>query len=372
MTDNYKIPGVYVTESNGLSLSIQTGQTAVPVFAFDFKKTTEWNPAIIRQDDVASFSSWLEVSAALLSESPPNDDGGLYQSLKLFFLNGGGHCYVAPVSKLDALVPTLDDVTLLVQAGVSLETFNSKVSTLCVAGKTLFAVFDGPKRELTSASDVIAEAAHYPTTPYAAVYFPWLKVTGVTTLVPPSGAVAGIYARVDRQRGVWKAPANVELIGATPCFKVSDAIDGACNAPVSGGKSINVIRAFQGTGPLIWGARTLDSDKKTWRYVPVRRLFNAAERDIRTAMSSALFEPNSAPTWERVRGAVENYLHGLWQQGALLGDSPAQAYFVQIGRGTTMTQEDINNGRMIVKVGLAAVRPAEFIVLQLTQDVAAA
>lgn len=201
MTDNYKIPGVYVTESNGLSLSIQTGQTAVPVFAFDFKKTTEWNPAIIRQDDVASFSSWLEVSAALLSESPSNDDGGLYQSLKLFFLNGGGHCYVAPVSKLDALVPTLDDVTLLVQAGVSLETFNSKVSTLCVAGKTLFAVFDGPQRELTSASDVIAEAAHYPTTPYAAVYFPWLKVTGVTTLVPPSGAVAGIYARVDRQRG---------------------------------------------------------------------------------------------------------------------------------------------------------------------------
>ncbi|MGP3144243.1 phage tail sheath family protein [Serratia bockelmannii] len=369
MTD-YKIPGVYVTESNGLSLSIQTGQTAVPVFAFASDKTAGWNSNIIKQDDVASFSSWLEVSAALSSENPP--DGGLYQSLKLFFLNGGGHCYVAPVSKLDVLVPTLDDVTLLVQAGVSLEEFKKQVSALCVTGKTLFAVFDGPESELKSTDEVTTAAEHYPTTPYAAVYYPWLKVTGVEHPVPPSGAVAGIYARVDRQRGVWKAPANVELIGATPCFKVSDTIDGACNVPVSGGKSINVIRAFQGTGPLIWGARTLESNLKTWRYVPVRRLFNAAERDIRMAMSSALFEPNSAPTWERVRGAVENYLHGLWQQGALLGDSPAQAYFVQIGGGTTMTQDDINNGRMIVKVGLAAVRPAEFIVLQLTQDVAAA
>ena len=132
---------------------------------------------------------------------------------------------------------------------------------------------------------------------------------------------------------------------------------------------MNVIRAFHGTGPLIWGARTLQSDTPAWRYVPVRRLFNAAERDIKTAMSMALFEPNSAPTWERVRGAVESYVHDLWLKGALLGDTPAQAYFVHIGLGTTMTQNDIDNGRMIVKVGLAAVRPAEFIILQLTQDV---
>lgn len=105
--------------------------------------------------------------------------------------------------------------------------------------------------------------------------------------------------------------------------------------------------------------------------MPVRRLFDAAERDIRTAMSQALFEPNSAQTWERVRGAVESYVHSLWQQGALQGESPEQAYFVQIGLGSTMTQDDINSGKMIIKVGLAAVRPAEFIVLQLMQKVPA-
>lgn len=393
MTD-YKVPGVYVEEPFGLSLSVQTGQTAVPVFAF-----TSGNTLVTKMADhgvtdannsVTALTSWLEVSdvsrqvweAAYTAErtkenKKKNADDAvkklekdlLYQSLRLYFINGGGHCYIAPLEKLDALVPALDDATLLVQAGTNTAAFGEKVATLCSVGKTLFALFDGPSAALTKLSEVSSNMEGYPSTHYAAVYYPWLKVDGVTDAVPPSGAVAGAYARVDRQRGVWKAPANVDIIGATPVHKVSEAVDAACNVPASGGKAMNVIRAFHGTGPLIWGARTLQSDTPAWRYVPVRRLFNAAERDIKTAMSMALFEPNSAPTWERVRGAVESYVHDLWLKGALLGDSPAQAYFVHIGLGTTMTQDDINNGRMIVKVGLAAVRPAEFIILQLTQDV---
>jgi len=386
---DYKVPGVYVEEPFGLSLSIQTGQTAVPVFAFD--AANKFAKAI-NASSVTAFSSWLAVSAlrqkawddAYKIEKATDaekkqavdkkvkadfDDDLLYQSLKLYFLNGGGHCYIAPVDKLEALVPALDDATLLVQAGAKLDNFKAQVALLCGVGKTMFALFDSSQNtQLTNATEVETEQNLYDSTHYAAVYYPWLTVADTSTVVPPSGAVAGVYARVDRQRGVWKAPANVEIIGATPKFKVSDEVDGACNVPASG-KAINVIRAFRGTGPLIWGARTLASHTGAWRYVPVRRLFNAAERDIRAAMSMALFEPNSAPTWERVRGAVESYVHGLWQQGALLGDTPAQAYFVQIGAGVTMTQDDINNGRMIVKVGLAAVRPAEFIVLQLTQDV---
>lgn len=361
----YKVPGVYVEEPFGLSLSIQTGQTAVPVFACGAGKL----PLVNTRDQKSgckTFSSWLEVSTSAEGEL---EKDSLYQSLKLYFLNGGGRCYVVPLDKWDAVVPTLDDVTLLVQAGVPLDDFKPKVASLCSSGKALFALFDGPNTALRSANEVETAAEKYDSTPYAAVYYPWLNVSGVDKPVPPSGAVAGAYARVDRERGVWKAPANVELIGATPQFKVSDEVDGAANVPTSGGKSINIIRAFHGTGPLIWGARTLSSDKNDWRYVPVRRLFNAVERDIRKAMSSALFEPNSALTWERVRVAVESYIHALWQQGALLGDTPTQAYFVQIGLGETMTQDDINNGKMIVKVGLSAVRPAEFIVLQLTQDV---
>ncbi|MDM1819179.1 phage tail sheath subtilisin-like domain-containing protein (plasmid) [Serratia marcescens] len=360
---DYKVPGVYVEELNGLSLSIQTGETAVPVFAFEGDHT--WLSA--HMDGVTAFSSWLDV--VTLTKSANNlDTDLLYQSLKLYFINGGGHCYVAPVDKLSALVPALDDVTLLVQAGVKHDSFKSQVAILCKPGQALFALFDGPQTEMATAAAVGTEQGNYPDQPQAAVYYPWLTVPGTTTDIPPSGAVAGAYARVDRQRGVWKAPANVDIIGATPKYKVSDDVAGTCNVP-AGGRAINVIRAFRGTGPLIWGARTLSAQADTWRYVPVRRLFNAAERDIRMAMSMALFEPNSAPTWERVRGAVESYVHGLWQQGALLGESPQQAYFVQIGLGTTMTQTDINQGRMIVKVGLAAVRPAEFIVLQLTQDV---
>ncbi len=358
----YKVPGVYVEEPNGLSLSIQTGETAVPVFAFEGGH--DWLGST--KDGVTAFSSWLDVVTLTATQELKHDL--LYQSLKLYFINGGGHCYVAPVSKLSALVPALDDVTLLVQAGVKRDAFKTQVTTLCKPGQALFALFDGPDTEMANSSAVISEQGQYPDQPQAAVYYPWLTVPGTSTDIPPSGAVAGAYARVDRQRGVWKAPANVDIIGATPKYKVSDEVAGACNVP-EGGHAINVIRAFRGTGPLIWGARTLAAEADTWRYVPVRRLFNAAERDIRMAMSMALFEPNSAPTWERVRGAVESYVHGLWQQGALLGESPQQAYFVQIGLGTTMTQTDINQGRMIVKVGLAAVRPAEFIVLQLTQDV---
>ncbi|WP_338911334.1 phage tail sheath family protein [Mycetohabitans rhizoxinica] len=409
MMADYKVPGVYVEEPFGLALSIQTGQTAVPVFAFDASQLAAWEGAIDGAK-VTQFDSWLAVTAALnlkrqekvegainklerKSETEEKSAGetagnefdnalainALYQSLKLYFLNGGGYCYVAPVDQLTALVPALDDVTLLVQAGADQGSFKSAVAALCGVGKMCFAIFDGPNSELNTkgasdSNDVAKQAEHYPDTPYAAVYYPWLTVDGVenVTHFPPSGAVAGVYARVDRERGVWKAPANVEIIGAQPVFKVSDAVNAKANVPDSGGKSINVIRAFHGTGPLIWGARTLQSNQTTWRYVPVRRLFNAVEKDVKTAMSPALFEPNSAPTWERVRGAVDNYLHGLWKQGALQGSTPAQAYFVQIGLGVTMVQDDIDNGRMIIKVGLAAVRPAEFIVLQLTQDVVSA
>ncbi|MFP3507273.1 phage tail sheath family protein [Burkholderia sp. SIMBA_062] len=380
----YKVPGVYVEEPVGLSLSIQTGQTAVPVFAFD--QATNWGGAldstgngIIDSNSWHEFMSWLDVVTVRqklivnknnesvgqkFDEATQNDK--LFQSLKLYFLNGGGRCYIAPVASLAKLVPQLDDVTLLVQSGSQFAAFDGQVKTLCLTEKTYFAIYDGPTTELRDTTTVQSEQSHYSPNKHAAVYYPWLTVPGVSAAMPPSGAVAGVYARVDRERGVWKAPANAEIIGGAPMFQVSDGVEAECNGPESG-LSINVIRAFRGMGPLIWGARTLQSDHDEWRYVPVRRLFSAVEKDIKVAMRPAVFEPNSAPTWERVRGAIANYVHGLWQQGALQGDTPAQAYFVHIGPGITMTQDDVMHGRMIVKVGLAAVRPAEFIILQVTQ-----
>ena len=135
---------------------------------------------------------------------------------------------------------------------------------------------------------------------------------------------------------------------------------------------INALRAFRGQGILVWGARTMAPAVKTaWRYVPVRRLFNTIERDARAALRTVVFEPNSPVVWEQVRGALNSYLHALWLKGALQGETPEQAYYVHIGLGMTMSKEDIDQGRMVVKVGVAAVRPAEFIVLTLTQNVIA-
>ncbi|MDH0342418.1 phage tail sheath family protein [Chromobacterium haemolyticum] len=372
----YSVPGVYVEEPFGMSLSIQTGATAVPVFAFDSSDQLAKMLGIV--DKTVPLSSWLDISNLLQAKNKDEKDfrgGCLFESLKLYFINGGGSCYLAEVKKLNAVVPGLDDVTLLVQAGALLADFKSAVNELCKKGNAYFAIFDGPKEQISKVTDVKTKQDDYEKNQYAAVYYPWLSVaysqsdgTVDEKEAPPSGAIAGVYARVDRERGVWKAPANVEIVGATPKFKVPDDIDGKLNV-TDGGKSINVIRSFRGTGTLIWGARTLETDQTAWKYVPVRRLFCAAEKDIRTAMSTALFEPNSAPTWERVRSAVENYVHSLWEQGALLGDTPEQAYFVHIGRGITMTDEQIKSGTMVLKVGLSAVRPAEFIVLQLTQDV---
>lgn len=191
-----------------------------------------------------------------------------------------------------------------------------------------------------------------------------------TIVLSPVAAVAGAYCKTDSERGVWKAPANITLSGVTGLCDaqgkevvVTESVNGTLLK-----NGINAIRYFPSTGFTIWGARTMVADTElTWRYIPVRRLFNIAERDIKEAMAKAVFEPNSPATWEILRSAVDAYLYNLWKQGALFGEKPEQAYFVKIGLGTTMTAEEINDGKMIIKVGMAAVRPAEFIILEFSQ-----
>ena len=190
------------------------------------------------------------------------------------------------------------------------------------------------------------------------------KVTQTMVLLPPSGAVAGVYAAVDRTRGVWKAPANVSLADVSAvALKVNDRMQEDLNV-TSTGKSVNVIRAFTGKGILVWGARTLAGNDNEWRYVPVRRFFNMAEESIKKATEPFVFEPNDRGTWVRVRAMIENFLTVQWRQGALAGAVTEQAFFVKVGLGETMTAQDILEGRMIVEVGMAVVRPAEFIILR--------
>jgi uncharacterized protein len=190
-------------------------------------------------------------------------------------------------------------------------------------------------------------------------------LTRARVTLPPSAAIAGIYAKVDRERGVWKAPANVSVTAVVSADKkMTDADQEGLNVDPTAGKSINAIRDFTGKGTLVWGARTLAGNDNEWRYVPVRRLFISIEENTRKASAFAVFEPNDATTWLKVRGMIESYLFSMWERGALAGATPDAAYYVHVGLGTTMTAQDVLEGRLIVEIGIAAVRPAEFVVLR--------
>ncbi len=196
-------------------------------------------------------------------------------------------------------------------------------------------------------------------------------IQNTSTTVPPSGAIAGIYAYVDRTRGVWKAPANVSIsgiVGPKDIFSASE-LD-ALNVDPNSGKSINAIRKFTGKGTLVYGARTLAGNDNEWRYISVRRFFNFVEESTKKTTEQFVFEPNDANTWVRIQAMIENFLTVLWRQGALQGIKPEHAFYVAVGLGKTMTPLDILEGRLIVEIGMAAVRPAEFIILRFSHKMA--
>lgn len=197
------------------------------------------------------------------------------------------------------------------------------------------------------------------------------EVEAQRVTLPPSSAVAGVYAQVDSTRGVWKAPANLSLQLVSGLTKrITEAANGDLNIDPTAGKSINAIRAFTGKGILIWGARTLAGNDNEWRYISVRRFFNMVEESCKKASEGFVFEPNDANTWVKVQGMIENYLTTLWRQGALQGAKPENAFYVAVGLNKTMTAQDILEGKMVVEIGMAVVRPAEFIILRFSHKMA--
>jgi phage tail sheath protein FI len=200
---------------------------------------------------------------------------------------------------------------------------------------------------------------------YAALYFPWINVydplTGGTRLIPPGGHMAGIYARSDNNRGVHKAPANEPVRGVTSLQVVIDKGKQEILNP----KGINVIRSFPGRGIILWGARTISTDP-LWKYVNVRRLFIFIERSIDEGTQWLVFEPNNERLWSRVIATIKQFLTQVWRDGALMGTTPEEAFFVKCDR-TTMTQNDIDNGRLICVIGIAPVKPAEFVIFRIAQ-----
>lgn len=200
-----------------------------------------------------------------------------------------------------------------------------------------------------------------------ALYFQAINaVRRLPLILPPSPAIAGVYADVDATRGVWKAPANVNIDLVTkPLLKLTDKEQENLNVDSDFGKSVNVIRSFTGRGPaIVWGARTLAGNDNEWRYVPVRRFFIMVEESVQNATIQFVFEPNDRNTWTRVRSMIENFLTLQWRAGALMGTTTEEAFFVKVGLNETMSELDIWEGRMIVEIGMAVVRPAEFIILK--------
>jgi len=348
------------------------------------------------------------------------DNGGR----RCYVVSVGTRTALAPVPTLASLtkgvdaVAAEDDPTLIVvPEAVSLPridyaTLASSVIAQCARRRDRFAIFDlfdGANLK----ADIPAARAAFPTSrdlQFAAVYYPFLRTTmtypyveregtsnalvvlgasapldvasvaasnpvlydvATTALrnhhvtLPPSAAVAGVYAATDATRGVWKAPANVALAAVIePAVAIDTRMAERLSVDTGEGKSINTIRAFADRGALVWGARTLAGNDNEWKYVPIRRFFTLVEQSIYKGTQWVVFEPNDAATWTRVRASIENYLLDKWKQGAVIGSKPEEAFYVRCGLGTTMTAQDITDGRLVVEIGIAPVRPAEFVILR--------
>jgi phage tail sheath protein FI len=257
----------------------------------------------------------------------------------------------------------IDEVAICIAPGMWDVDVRNALIIHCETLGDRFAILDPPP--LLGVQEV--EAFRSPIdTKFAALYYPWVEILdprpgGTTEQAPPSGFMAGVYARVDVSRGVHKAPAN----------EVVRSIRGLAQSitkreqDILNPQNINVLRAFPGRGNRVWGARVLTSDS-AWKYVPVRRLFLMIEESIDEATQWVVFEPNDEPLWARVRWSVSLFLESQWRIGALQGATAGEAFFVACDR-STMTQDDIDNGRLIVQVGIAPVKPAEFVIFRVQQ-----
>jgi len=247
------------------------------------------------------------------------------------------------------------------------DAINRAVIDHCELQRYRFAVMD--TAENAEPSDIDPRSGIFETQ-YAATYSPWLRISdpisGARRVSPPGGHVLGVYARSDSERAVFKAPANETVRGALDLrFDIDERTQATMNP-----RGVNAIRRFPGRGIRVWGARTLSSNT-LWKYVSVRRLFIFLERSIYEGTQWVVFEPNDERLWARVKDTIRLFLRSQWRQGAMIGETEDRAFFITCDR-TTMTQDDILNGRLICEIGIAPVRPAEFVIFRIFQNTAEA
>lgn len=298
-----------------------------------------------------------------------------------FFNNGGTRCYVVRLTGLDKIDSALtafelvDEISVVVAPGFTDNSTRTKIVTHCEKMGNRFAILDGPDtvKELSSLTTVGGTGLMPGRTDYAAWYFPWIKVydpvaekySGVPDGligVPPSGHIAGVYARVDNERGVHKAPANESIRGALDVTqRLSRAHQDGLNP-----KGVNCIRLLN-DNILLWGARTVGGDANTdLKYINVKRTLLFLRQSIDQGTQWVVFEPNSPALWQRISRSVTAFLTNVWRSGALFGDTQAQAFYVKCDKETN-PQSSIDAGRVVTEIGVAIVRPAEFVIFRISQ-----
>jgi uncharacterized protein len=395
----YQSPGVYVEEVDSGTRPIEAVGTSTAGFAGAAPI------ADAHLDEAYAINNWAQFEREYIGESKSSTP--LANAVYGFFLNGGSRCYIANTGKgpisgkgrgLDAL-GKIDEIAIIAAPGMTDADSYMALLDSAESLKDRVAILDGPEKavdvaSLTRAASVPGSSAPGPgagsgkdgTAPagppkdagnalgaresdggYGAYYFPWLRVRDAVTdaliSVPPSGHMAGIYARTDRERGVHVAPANVAIRGALGISRnVSRAEQDVLNPA-----GVNCIRFFSREGVRVWGARTRAPAASNWRYLNVRRLFIMVEESIAQSTRWVVFEPNDRPLWKAIQRDVGAFLTLLWRQGALQGATPQEAFFVKCDEETN-PPEVIDAGQVVTLIGMAPVKPAEFVIFRIGQS----
>ncbi|MGE3857533.1 MAG: phage tail sheath family protein [Dehalococcoidia bacterium] len=401
----YLAPGVYVEELDGGSKPLEAAGTAVAAFVGFTATYPKDDPADPRGQRPRRVNNWTQFEALY---------GGFAPGIMLphavygWFNNGGGAAYIARVPHVDendapiavggddfvgsesertginGLV-VADEVTMVVcpdiitatkgaDGAVDLVTWQA-IQTAMIAhaeksGDRLAILDTPPSLGPSAAASWRSETAMYDSK-FAALYYPWIKIGNPFAkpdndepkmlTIPPSGHLAGIWARNDATRGVWKAPANEVVRGVLDVEMKITTVEQEQLNPIG----VNCIRPFGARGTRVWGARTLSSDP-SWRYVPVRRMFNFVEKTILMGTNWVVFESNDEALWQRVKRTINAFLIGLYRDGALAGTSPGDAFYVKCDAETN-PPSSVDEGKLVVEIGIAPLKPAEFVIFRIAQ-----
>lgn len=368
-TDNTEATITYDANNTKSQVKFTNAPAKDAIITVDYELTSTSVPA----QEVKLCTNFSEFKKFFGDFSEDSGQNILAHAVYGFFRNGGTRCYVVwgtENSKVkDGLekFEAIDEIAIVAAPGITDKSVLGEIDTHCrQTTKDRVAIFDSSEtvEELNSLKP--GEGNMPGNSDYAALYFPWIQVLDPATnqekYVPPSGHIAGIYARVDTQRGVHKAPANETLLGAVGLkYNISKAKQDGLNP-----QGINCIRNLNGN-IKVWGARTLGGDANgEFKYINVRRLFNYMRESIDEGTQWTVFEPNSPDLWARIRRNITAFLTTVWRSGALFGDTPEQAFFVKCDEETN-PPEVRDSGQVVTVIGVAVVKPAEFVIFRISQ-----